>query len=230
MTTMSGHHAHTNHEHEHEFEPEYGLPERLPANERLLWQGSPVAALVFRHVFHGRGIAFYFLLILVVRSALEWEQTGSLAAALGASTWLAPVFALGLLLFWAMSVLVAKTTVYTITDRRLVFRIGIVLNLSFNIPLHRVRSADVRRLPNGAGEICIDLLEEDKIAYPHLWPHARPWRLSHPQPMMRALPAVESVAALLESAWRNAQSQKSSRPTQVAQAIHPAAGESGLPA
>jgi len=109
-----------------------------------------------------------------------------------------------------------------------------VLNLSFNIPLHRVRSADVRRLPNGAGEICIDLLEEDKIAYPHLWPHARPWRLSHPQPMMRALPAVESVAGLLESAWRNAQSHQqshqSSRPTPMAEADHAATSDSGLPA
>ena len=27
--------------HEHEFEPQFGLPERLPDSERLLWQGSP---------------------------------------------------------------------------------------------------------------------------------------------------------------------------------------------
>ena len=29
--------------HEHELEPQYGLPERLPATEKILWQGSPDA-------------------------------------------------------------------------------------------------------------------------------------------------------------------------------------------
>ena len=26
---------------EHEFEPVHGLPEKLPAGEKILWQGSP---------------------------------------------------------------------------------------------------------------------------------------------------------------------------------------------
>ena len=32
-------------EHEHEFEAEPGLPEQLPAGERVLWQGQPQATL-----------------------------------------------------------------------------------------------------------------------------------------------------------------------------------------
>ena len=55
--------------HEHEFEPEYGLPEKLAQDERILWQGSPQTGLVFRHVFHARGLAIYFLLILIPLNA-----------------------------------------------------------------------------------------------------------------------------------------------------------------
>jgi hypothetical protein len=41
----------------------------------------------------------------------------------------------------------------------------------------------------------------DHIAWLHLWPHARPWHLTRTQPMLRALPQVADVAALLQRAW-----------------------------
>jgi hypothetical protein len=41
----------------------------------------------------------------------------------------------------------------------------------------------------------------DHIAWLHLWPHARPWHLTRTQPMLRALPQVADVAALLQKAW-----------------------------
>ena len=37
---------------EHELEPQYGLPERLPATEKILWQGSPDASVLARSAFH----------------------------------------------------------------------------------------------------------------------------------------------------------------------------------
>jgi hypothetical protein len=194
--------------HEHEFEPEYGLPERLPAQEHILWQGSPHTGLVFYQVFHARALAVYFGLILALRGAHQFSMTGSWAEAFAAATWLAPLFVLALGLFWALAGLVAKTTVYTITDRRVVMRVGIVLSLTFNIPLSRLQSADVRHIgAKGAGEIALALRPEDKIAYFHLWPHARPWRFAHPEPMLRCLPAVTGIAELLRQAWTKAQAE-----------------------
>jgi len=199
----------THNGHEHEFEPEYGLPERLPGSERIVWQGSPDTRLVFREVFHARGVAAYFVLILVFRGMHQFSLNASWAETLAAVTWLAPLFLLALGLFWSLSWLVAKTTVYTITDRRVVMRVGIVLSLTFNIPLKRLQAADVRRIqPKGAGEIALQLLPEDKIAYFHLWPHARPWRFGHPEPMLRGLPTVDGVAALLHAAWAHAHGQQ----------------------
>jgi hypothetical protein len=48
------------HGHEHELEPQYGLPERLPAGEHILWQGSPDFRTVALRIFHLRKVALYW--------------------------------------------------------------------------------------------------------------------------------------------------------------------------
>jgi hypothetical protein len=191
--------------HEHEVEPQHGLPEALPAGERLLWQGSPQKRRLALDVFHIRAVAVYFVLLLGLRFALVQHDTGSLSQALASTSWAAACFAIGLGLLWLLADLTARTTVYTVTDRRVVMRVGIVLSLTFNVPYRRIASAQVRRRADGSGDLVLELLPEDKIAYAHLWPHARPWRLSHPQPMLRALAAVDAPAALLTDAWLAAQ-------------------------
>jgi hypothetical protein len=54
------------------------------------------------------------------------------------------------------------------------------------------------------GDIAIELDGPDRIAYLHLWPHARPWELNRPQPMLRALADVAAVGSLLHTAWQQA--------------------------
>lgn len=187
--------------HEHEIEPQHGLPEALPAGERLLWQGSPQRLRTALDVFHLRAVAVYFAVLLALRFVLVQHDTGSMVEAVAATTWVAAIFALGLGLLWLLADLTARTTVYTITNRRVVMRIGIVLSLTFNLPFTRIVAAQVRRRADGSGDLVFELSPEDKIAYVHLWPHARPWRLSHPQPMLRSIAAIDAPAALLTEAW-----------------------------
>ena len=40
----------------------------------------------------------------------------------------------------------------------------------------------------------------DRLAYTHLWPHVRPWRFAHPEPMLRAVPEAAKTAATLSAA------------------------------
>jgi Bacterial PH domain len=189
------------HGHEHEFEPQYGLPEALPAGERILWQGAPHFPTLARKVFHVRKAAVYFavLLALALASHLNDGQTPAaaltglllpLALALGA------LAALTALAWWT-----ARTTVYTLTDKRIVLRVGIVLTLTFNLPLRLVESAALRAQPGGTGDIVIALGGGDHIAWLHLWPHVRPWRLTRTEPMLRAVPDAPAVAAVLMQAW-----------------------------
>ncbi len=100
-----------------------------------------------------------------------------------------------------MAWLSARATVYTVTDRRVVMRIGIVLTLTFNIPYSRVESAGLHLEGNGCGDIPLALAGEDRIAWLHLWPHARPWKLARPEPMLRCVPQAAEVARVLALAW-----------------------------
>lgn len=193
------------HEHEHEFEPEYGLPEPLPAGERVLWQGSPDWRVLARRVFHARTLVLYFLAILAIRAAVVTMNGGTAAEALRAVAMLSPLAALAIGVAVGMALLCARTTVYTITDKRVTMRIGIVLNLTFNLPLSRLATAGLRDTGRGTGDIPLALAGTDRIAYLHLWPHARPWRIAQPEPMLRCVPEAARVARVLAQAWTQAQ-------------------------
>ena len=187
--------------HEHEFEAAPGLPEPLPASEKILWQGSPDWRVLGNEAFHLKTLSIYFALMVALQAMLSWDATLGLSKnlmALITSTLLACV-ALGLLALTAW--LAASTTLYTITDKRIVMRIGIVLTLTFNLPFSRIQAAQIKNSKNGIGNIAVDLQGPDRIAYLHLWPHARPWHLKQPQPMLRALPEVANVGSLLQASW-----------------------------
>ncbi|NCA09085.1 MAG: hypothetical protein EBQ50_03575, partial [Burkholderiaceae bacterium] len=83
----------------------------------------------------------------------------------------------------------------------LVMRIGIVLTITFNLPLKRLAQAGVHIYPDGSADIPIKLNADDKIPFLHLWPHARAWKLAHPEPMLRCVPDGAKVAKLFADTW-----------------------------
>ncbi|MEI7447750.1 MAG: photosynthetic complex putative assembly protein PuhB, partial [Burkholderiales bacterium] len=181
---------------EHDFEPVPGLPEPLPAGERIVWQGAPEVRALALRVFHVRKVAIYFALVGAVQVATalaDGDTVRQATAGLAMLTALA-VVAVGLL--WTLAWLSSKTTLYTVTDRRVVMRVGIVLTMSFNIPYGRVASAGLRVFRDGTGDLPLTLAEAS-IGYAHLWPHARPWRLRSPEPMLRGVADAAKVGALL---------------------------------
>ena len=190
--------------HEHEFEPQRGLPEALPAGEHLLWQGQPDWRMLARKAFHVRKLVVYFAGLMVLRFAFRYSEGASIAEALTSTSVLAVLAALAVGLITLMAWLSARGTVYTITDKRVVMRVGIVLTLTFNLPHKRIASAGLHRWPDGTGDLPLTLLGSDRIAWLNLWPHARPWRVSQPQPMLRCIPDAQAVAAILASAWSQA--------------------------
>lgn len=192
---------------EHGWEPEPGLPERLPAGEVQLWQGAPDARLVAREIFHVRAVATYFVVLLAWKLLADWHDGMAPVDALVGTLKVAPLPLLGLAILYGLAVAVSRTTLYTLTDKRVVMRIGMVLTVTYNVPLSQVAAADLRRNAEGAGDICLRLTDGQRIAYPHLWPHARPWHIAQPEPALRCLPDAASVAGLLGEAWLVAQQQ-----------------------
>jgi hypothetical protein len=193
---------------EHEFEAQYGLPEKLPEREHILWQGSPDWRRLAQHAFHIHHLAAYFAGVIVLRAALMWSDGAGVAEAGRVLAWLVALSAVGLGLVALLAWLSARTSVYTVTNRRVVMRIGIVLTVAYNLPLKRLEAAALLPHGGGVGDIALTLEKGTRIAWLHLWPHARAWRISRPQPLLRAVPDAQAVAAKLTEAWRAVQAQE----------------------
>ncbi len=190
--------------HEHEFEAAYGLPEPLPKGESILWQGAPDFPDLAVRVFHMKKVAVYFVVLMVVRGSFLYSSD---APALTILAGILLVAALGLTAMAALGILAwltARTTAYTLTDQRVVMRIGIVLTLTFNLPLKRIETAGLLLTGKGFGDIPLALSGGDRIGWLNLWPHARPWRLAKPEPMLRCIPQAQMFAATLQKAWSQA--------------------------
>jgi hypothetical protein len=180
-----------------------GFPEALPVGERLLWQGRPDRALLARHVFHSRKVALYFGVLLALRAAwlaVAGVSDGSVWA--GLLVVLVPAaFAVGA--SWLLAHLTAQTTVYAVTEKRVAMRVGIVVPFFFNIPLTRVEGVALKRFGDGSGEVAVSLVGDTRLAWLHLWPHVRPWRVAKSEPAMRGIADAEQVGRLLAVAARS---------------------------
>lgn len=191
------------------------LPEALPEGETILWQGRPDPASVSRRILHRRALMAYFAALALYMAATSLAGGRTLFAT--ASTLaLVAAGALAILGFvWLIGRLVARTTRYTITDRRIVMRIGVALPLTLNVPFRIVEGAGLRAYPEGTGDIPLVIGGNGRIGYLHLFPHARPWHLRRPEPMLRCIPDAGRVAAILAQAVA-ASSEAASSDTVVA--------------
>jgi len=180
---------------EYEIEPIRGLPGNLPKGEHIVWQGTPDWARFARSVFHLRLVAIWFL--FVASLAFVAGGTGVLGAAI---TLIVAALGLGVLglLAWAG----ARSTVYTLTNKRVVMRFGAAVPKCVNLPLSKIGAADVRPVGGGFVDIVLRPTERFPLGWLQTWPHVRPWKVASPQPMLRAVPQdfVTTLANALASA------------------------------
>jgi hypothetical protein len=185
---------------EYEHEPIPGLPGKLPEGETILWQGAPAWWPLARRAYHVGEIAGYFV-VLLAWSAMATYRDGGSAYDIGRAALLViglASVATGMLTVIAWGA--ARTSMYTITNRRVAMRIGIALPICFNLPFAQIEAAGLKLHADGSGDIPLALQGGQRIAYVVLWPHARPWRLSRSEPMLRAVPDARRVAQILGNA------------------------------
>jgi hypothetical protein len=157
-------------------------------DEKVLWKGRPTLGVLARTAFHARTAGLYMAALTVIGVALGNTNAAIFAAAFGVV-----LVALLYLLAWFS----ARSTLYILTDVRLIMRIGMAIETRVNIPLKQIRSAQLRDRGTGHGDIALELNGERTLGYVLLWPHVRPWRLAHPQPMLRAVPEAASLAQMI---------------------------------
>ena len=188
---------------EHDFEEIRGLPGHLPSDERLVWQGAPDAWRLACEAFHIRAVGCYFALMIGWRAASRLAQGVSPGRALSEAAAVSPLAILALALLGGLAVLYSRTTVYTITSRRVVLRFGLALPKAINLPFSQIESAAVKRRGATGGDLALTLKSPNKIAFLHLWPNVRPWRLARPEPSFTALNDLDATSAALVSAMKD---------------------------
>ncbi|MEL6750572.1 MAG: photosynthetic complex putative assembly protein PuhB [Pseudomonadota bacterium] len=178
-------------------EPVPGLPARLPAGEDMLWQGAPSWRALMRDALHANKVALYFAALGTwkLASGLADGKTAAEVAFSVGITLLLGVVALGIIA--GIAALMARTTLYTVTNKRIVMRFGIALPITFQFPFTQITSADVRRLSGDAGTLVFSLKEHTKISWAILWPHVRGWKVAKPQPALRAVADIDAVSDIL---------------------------------
>jgi len=182
-------------------EPVRGLPETPPEGEHILWQGSPKPMALARDALSLYWVAGYFVLLAVWRGLVLADRSG-IAIGLKATVPYLLMGAVACLILMAIAWVLARTTVYTITNRRVAMRIGAALTVTLNVPFTLLGSADLTRRKDGTGSIMLDLMDDTKLSYLICWPHVRPWKMSKTQPALRSLGNVDDVAKILGDAAR----------------------------
>jgi hypothetical protein len=183
-----------------DFEPVRGLPETLPQGERMVWQGAPRWQDLAVHAFHARKAVIYFAVLGAVQAVSHVSSGGTLEGAAKSSLWFLILAGAAALLLTGLAYFSARTTVYTLTSKRLVMRFGIALPMTINLPFKLIDSASVKIYANGSGDIPLKVAKGNRLAYLVLWPHAKRWEYSNPQPALRCVPNADNVAALVAAA------------------------------
>jgi hypothetical protein len=192
---------------EHDYEPVPGLPAHLPEGETILWQGAPRWQTFARRAMRVRLVAGYFALLAI------WGIPGRLSSGMTVPEVALSTLRLGGLAVVALALLVlfawcvARTTLYTITTRRVVIRFGIALPITIQMAFSKIASAGAHVWSDGSGDIALTLLPDQRIAYLVMWPHVRPWKLTKAQPTLRGIADAGAVAQILGRALATSASQ-----------------------
>lgn len=182
-----------------EIEPIKGLPEAPPEGEQILWQGRPDWRRLAVESLSLKWVAGYFVLLAVWRF-LSVADLMPMGRAIGAAV---PFVLLGLVtcgLLALVAYVQARATVYTVTDARVVMRIGAALTVNLNLPYKQIGNAMLDLRKGGTGTIALETTGDAKLSYLICWPHIRPWHIRHTQPALRCIPDAEKVARMLAEA------------------------------
>ncbi len=189
-------------------EPVRGLPERLPVGEQILWQGSPSWWSLTVQSLSLYWVAGYFVFLFAWRTIGGAATETWMQSATTASFFLA-LGAIVCLILMAIGYIQAKSTVYTLTNRRVAMRIGAALTITLNLPFRQIQNATLARAKNGTGTIALEMAEQSgtRLSYLNTWPHVRPWKMKNTQPALRCIPEAAKVAELLAEAAETAVSE-----------------------
>ena len=185
-------------------------PPALRPGEAVVWQGQPCWRGLAVGAFHVRGAVLWVGALVFVNAVAArlahlppWQAVRDIA----------PLLVLGGLVVagvaaaaWATG----RTTLYTITNQRVVMQYGVALTATLALPMRVIGAVAVSE--GRTGDVPVRLKPGQVVGFAKLWPHARPWRLRQPEPMLRSLADAARVGALLSRTVAEAQAAATRAP------------------
>jgi len=183
------------------------LPSDIPAGERVLWFGRPEPKSLWRRAYRADWVMIWFAVLAA------WNFVSTLADGGGSAAFVAALHPLGigaaaLALLGLLAWLAARSSLYVITERRLVIKSGIALPIFINLPFKKIVAANVRIYADGTGDVSASLAKGQHVSYFALWPSARPLKFAEPEPTLRCVPQGRAVAETLGRALAAAAGQE----------------------
>lgn len=192
------------------------LPEPLPEGEHVLWQQSPAWRAYSRRAFHIAKIGLYFLVIVGWVAISAYLGGGGWPAVGRSLTWAVPP-ALGVLaVLGLIGWLYARTTVYTITNKRVIIQSGLAVPSAVNLPFSKIDRADMKSFDDATGDIELTM-SGPRLLYSMLWPNVGLFRLNRPRPVLRAIRQPHKVGELLAQAVAAIQKSEAAAPAKAAE-------------
>jgi Bacterial PH domain len=202
---------------EYEIEPIPGVPGILPASETILWQGRPAWQSFLVHALYLKWVAGYFAVLTAWRFSAALSDGMTPGAAVTSALWLMPMWLAVIAMMAGYAWGISRSTIYTLTSKRLIMRSGVAVPIAVNVPYSQVSGAGLKVFADGTGQVALELDGEIRLAYLAIWPNARPGHYLNPQPLIRCIPEPAKVASILAKAL--ADSQTAALPVSVAQPV-----------
>jgi hypothetical protein len=160
-------------------------------------------------------VAIYFGVLVLWRIVVGIDNHHTPAAIAGSCAFMLVLGGIAIGVLSLLAFLNARSTVYSITTRRLLLRHGVAVPLTMNIPFKLIESADLRSYSDGTGDISLRVAREQRIGYLITWPHLRPGHITRPAPCFRALTDAARAADLLGAALAAESSLSATTPAAV---------------
>jgi hypothetical protein len=116
------------------------LPADIPHGERILWHGRPQWISLARRAFRADYVAAYFGAVAAINFIIAGYSGGLAEAGLSATKTLA-AGAAALSLLFLLAYLASRTSLYVVTSRRVIMKIGIALPIFLNLPFSSIAAA-----------------------------------------------------------------------------------------
>ncbi len=190
---------------------------QLAPGEAIVWRGAPSWRGMARDIFHLRAVTLYFGGLFVLDAGQAWAKKLPVAQALHDSVPLFAIAVVALGILSAFAWFTGRTTRYVVTDRRVILHYGVAMPAVLSLPYAQIVTASVAVNRDHTGDIALKLKAGTRMPYLKLWPLARAWHVTEPQPMLRGVPQVAVVGSLLARAVQIAEGKRQAVPAAAAQ-------------